>query len=85
MKIIKLFRRRKRLNQNRNNLRQGKKLHFGDIVRVIGCTKMPHDFVIGEVGYIECIDADKYCLVALAEGSGYKQWVAECDLELWEE
>lgn len=74
-----------RADENRNNLRQTGKFKLGDTVKVIARTEIPHYLNIGEVGIIERIDRCGFCQVTVYPAAGYSQWVAPCDLELWEE
>ena len=72
-------------NDNRNNLRQTAKFKVGDTVRVVDRSEIPHHLEIGEVGIIEHIDRCGFCKVLVPVGVDYSQWVAPCDLEIWEE
>lgn len=74
-----------RAQENESILRQTGNFMVGDTVKVINRTELPHSLDIGEVGKIERIDRAGYCKVYSLSSYGYWQWVAPCDLELWEE
>lgn len=84
MKLTKRQRLKLRIKQNLSIKKSTGILNCGDMVRVVGNTKLLHILKIGTVGYICQIDIDDYCLVNVPEKS-VVQWVAPCDLELWEE
>ena len=80
----KELRRQQRERENSDNRLHVDVFTLGDIVKVIDRSVIKHGFEIGTVGVIEQIDQDGHCRVAVPMCMWW-QWVAACDLEIWEE